>query len=133
MQTSVRVDRQTGDIQLWPVITYAQLAVGGRWRAYRPTLSLTGTHTHNPIQKVSKNKTCARISQKNGTLLFSSLQANLQMMTLLDGLHRIFGRDTPESVRALRELGMALLNAFPPLKAQIAGFAMGLKLHDQQK
>ncbi len=55
------------------------------------------------------------------------------MMTLLDGLHRIFGRDTPESVRALRELGMGLLHAFPSLKAQIAGFAMGLKHHDQQK
>jgi|MDSY01.1.fsa_nt_gb polyribonucleotide nucleotidyltransferase len=48
------------------------------------------------------------------------------MMTLLDGLHRIFGRDASPAARAVREAGMALLNAIPPLKQQVAGFAMGL-------
>ena len=79
MQTSVRVDRQTGDIQLWPVITYAQLAVGGRWRPYRPTLSLTGTHTHththtqfNPKSKQEQDMRTNLTKKWYPSLFFSS-------------------------------------------------------------
>ena len=60
-----------------------------------------------------------------GDALLSGPQAN-ETMTLLDGLHRIFGRDASPAARAVREAGMALLNAIPPLKQQVAGFAMGL-------
>ena len=87
-----------------------------RWASFVRWLSvIVATHSFSFVSRICR-------------LFPSSLtQANLQMMTLLDGLHRLFGRDTPPAARAIRETGMALLNAIPPLKSQVAAFAMGLQ------
>ena len=75
MQTSVRVDRQTGDIQLWPVITYAQLAVGVHTGQPSPSQAHTLTHTHTQSNPKSKQEQdmCTNLTKKwYPSLFFSS-------------------------------------------------------------
>lgn len=51
--------------------------------------------------------------------------ANLEMMALTDGLHRLFRSRVP-AVRLVRELGMSLVGRAGPVKSALAKRAMGI-------
>ena len=68
------------------------------------------------------------LSKKYGSIQY---QKNIGMMGVVDLLDRVYSSDL-KSVSFVRSFGMMALNGLPPIKAQIAKFAMGKNLSNNR-